>query len=281
MVRRLMSGTGISRRARRLMLWYPSRWRERYGEEFAAHMEQEYADKPRSFRRTFNVAVKGTRARFSSPLFQRTPFLTFRIGLAAASVFALAMLWNSHFGDVSMDTSYLVGIGNTSAPGKVSVFPVSLGSNTHDEVRLLSVKLIPLPGYLTPKLISARLVKQRGYPVSELSWPLKASSTTKLNARLVDLYTPPSGSGTQYVVYGVVGTRPHTLYATEGVSITYAHNGTTHSAEFYWAATDCVVSKRNSAASSWCSSQSNAAFMTLNKDLGIHADKYFRHGPEM
>jgi hypothetical protein len=276
-----MRETDLSRRARWLMQWYPSIWRERYGEEFAAHMEQEYADKPRSFRRTLNVAVKGTRARMTSPVFQRTPFLTFRVGLAATSVFALAFLWNVHYGNVSMDTSYLVGIGNTSTPGKVSVFPVSLDSNTHDEVRLLSVKLIPLAGYSTPKLIGARLAKQRGYPASELSWPLKTSSTTKLNAHLVDLYTPPSGFGTQYVVYGVVGARPHTLYATEGVSITYAHNGTTHSADFYWAATDCVVGKLSTAASSWCSSQSNAAFMTLNTDLGIHADKYFRHGPEM
>jgi hypothetical protein len=281
MVRRLMGEKVVSRRARRLMHWYPSRWRERYGEEFAAHMEQEYAEKPRSFRRTFNVAILGTRARFTSPVFQRTPFLTFRIGLAATAVLALALLWNSHFGAVSLDTSYVLGMGNASTPGKILVFPVSLGSNTHDEIRLLSVKLIPLPGYLTPKLIGARLVNQRGYPASELSWPLKTSSTTKLNARLVDLYTPPSGFGTQYVVYGVVGVQPHVLYATEGVSITYVHNGTTHSADFYWAATDCVVSTLNAAARNWCDSQSSTAFTTLNVDLGIHADKYFRHAPEM
>jgi hypothetical protein len=195
---------------------------------------------------------------------------------------ALALLWNNHFGNVSMDTSYLVGIGNTSTPGKVAVFPVSLGSNTHEEIRLLSIKLIPLPGYSTPKLVGARLVNQRGYPASELSWPLKARLTSQLRSRLVDLYTPPSGVGTQYVVYGVVGTRPHTLYAAEGVSITYAHNGVTHSADFYWAATDCVSSKLGTAATSWCSSQSQKAFTEVDHDHpGLHGENYFRHGPEM
>jgi hypothetical protein len=277
-----MSKTDISRRARRLLLWYPSAWRERYGDEFAAHMEQEYTDNPRSFGRTLDVVFKGTRARLTSPVFQRTPFLSFRIGLAAASLFALALLWNTHFGNVSMDTSYEVGIGNTSTPGAVSIFPVSLGSNTHVEVRLLSVKLIPLRGYLTPKLVGARLIKERGYPVSGVLWPLESTATTNLNAHLVDLYTPPSGVGTQYVEYGVVGTRPRTLYASEGVSITYAHNGVTHSANFYWAAADCVMSEINTAASNWCSSETNSAFQTLNSDLpGIHADNYFRHGPAM
>jgi hypothetical protein len=277
-----MSGANHSRRTRRLMLWYPRRWRERYGEEYTAHMEQEFADKPHSFHRSLDVAINGTRTRLTSPFFQQTPFLTLRVGLAAASVITLALLWNSHFGVVSLDTSYEVGTGSASTPGEVAVFPVSLGSNTHDEIRLLGVKLIPLPGYSTPKLVDARLSKSRGYPASELSWPLKASSTTELDAQPIDLYTPPSGFGTEYAVYGVVGTRPHTLYATEGVSITYTHNGTSHSANFYWATTDCVVRELNAAATRWCDAQSHAAFAALNADLpGIHANTYFRHGPEM
>lgn len=51
------------RRAKRLLRWYPPTWRERYGDEFVDHLEQEYADRPLDFRRSLNVAIKGLVAR--------------------------------------------------------------------------------------------------------------------------------------------------------------------------------------------------------------------------
>jgi hypothetical protein len=50
-------------RAARLLRWYPSAWRERYGEEFADHLEQEFADRRVDLRRSVNVAYKGLVAR--------------------------------------------------------------------------------------------------------------------------------------------------------------------------------------------------------------------------
>jgi hypothetical protein len=59
-----MSGTpNATRRAKRLLRWYPPSWRERYGEEFADHLEQEFADRPINLNRSFNVALKGLAAR--------------------------------------------------------------------------------------------------------------------------------------------------------------------------------------------------------------------------
>ena len=52
------------RRARRLLRWYPAAWRERYGEEFADHLEQEFSDRPIDLSRGVNVAYKGLIARF-------------------------------------------------------------------------------------------------------------------------------------------------------------------------------------------------------------------------
>lgn len=52
-----------TRRAERLLRWYPSAWRERYGEEFVDHLGQEFADRPVDHRRSFNVAYKGLVAR--------------------------------------------------------------------------------------------------------------------------------------------------------------------------------------------------------------------------
>jgi hypothetical protein len=50
-------------RANRLLRWYPSAWRERYGEEFADHLEQEFADRSVDFSRAVNIAYKGLVAR--------------------------------------------------------------------------------------------------------------------------------------------------------------------------------------------------------------------------
>jgi hypothetical protein len=48
-----------TRRAKRLLRWYPPAWRECYGEEFVDHLEQEFADRPIDFGRSVNVACKG------------------------------------------------------------------------------------------------------------------------------------------------------------------------------------------------------------------------------
>jgi hypothetical protein len=53
------------RRAMRLLRWYPPAWRERYGEEFVDHLEQELADQPINLGRTINIAYKGLVARVS------------------------------------------------------------------------------------------------------------------------------------------------------------------------------------------------------------------------
>jgi hypothetical protein len=50
-------------RARRLLRWYPPAWRERYGEEFVDHLEQEFADRPHDLGRSVNVIRKGVVAR--------------------------------------------------------------------------------------------------------------------------------------------------------------------------------------------------------------------------
>lgn len=59
------SNDNDARRATRLIRWYPSAWRERYGAEFADHLEQEFADRPVDLRRSANVAFKGLAARAS------------------------------------------------------------------------------------------------------------------------------------------------------------------------------------------------------------------------
>ena len=52
-----------TRRATRLLRWYPIAWRERYGEEFLDHLEQEFAERPHDRGRSVNIAYKGLVAR--------------------------------------------------------------------------------------------------------------------------------------------------------------------------------------------------------------------------
>jgi hypothetical protein len=63
-----------TRRATRLLRWYPTAWRDRFGEEFLDHLEQEFADRPHDRGRSVNVAYKGLVARVAN------------IGLSSATV---------------------------------------------------------------------------------------------------------------------------------------------------------------------------------------------------
>jgi hypothetical protein len=57
--------TPAERHAGRLLRWYPRAWRERYGEEFAELLMEEWSERPRCARRTANVMASGLVARLS------------------------------------------------------------------------------------------------------------------------------------------------------------------------------------------------------------------------
>jgi hypothetical protein len=57
--------TPAERHAARLLRWYPRPWRARYGEEFTELLMEEWADRPRSARRSANVMANGLMARLS------------------------------------------------------------------------------------------------------------------------------------------------------------------------------------------------------------------------
>jgi hypothetical protein len=73
MVAGMSSSEMTARRAKRLLLWYPKGWRERYGEEFADHLEQESLERPLDIRCVVNIARKGIVARFGDFGFASAP----------------------------------------------------------------------------------------------------------------------------------------------------------------------------------------------------------------
>ena len=90
------------RRVVRLLRWYPSSWRARYGEEFAELLLADVTEQPRSWRRAVDVAANGLLARCTNagltthelpPLEQiRRGVATLSCALAAFLTFGVAML---------------------------------------------------------------------------------------------------------------------------------------------------------------------------------------------
>ena len=97
-----MTSPALERSAARLLRWYPATWRTRYGDEFTELLLAEYAERPRSWRRTANVIGSGLLARLSglgltgfglSAADQARASLATLGGAAAAFlIFGLAML---------------------------------------------------------------------------------------------------------------------------------------------------------------------------------------------
>jgi hypothetical protein len=91
-----------AKRARRLLRWYPRPWRERYGEEFVDHLEQEFEDRPRNLARSINVVRKGVVARLgdvglsnsvSTPGAQSRAALGTSVALVALTTVVMVDFW--------------------------------------------------------------------------------------------------------------------------------------------------------------------------------------------
>jgi hypothetical protein len=95
-------GSAETTRVRRLLLWYPRDWRDRYGDEFAELLVAEQAEQGPSWRRGVNVAATGLRARLAGAGLAGHPMhpaAAARAGLAtfascaAASGLVGAVMW--------------------------------------------------------------------------------------------------------------------------------------------------------------------------------------------
>jgi hypothetical protein len=100
---RVNSDLHDARRAMRLLRWYPSAWRERYGEEFVDHLEQEFAERHSDLGRSINVVRKGVVARLgdiglsdseANPVAQSRAALGTGVALVALMVVVMVDFWS-------------------------------------------------------------------------------------------------------------------------------------------------------------------------------------------
>ncbi len=83
-----------ARRAERLVRWYPRAWRKRYGDEFVELLVADIVERPKSWRRTADVALNGLAARFGQGglVHGLEPARRARTGLAAVAAASATFL---------------------------------------------------------------------------------------------------------------------------------------------------------------------------------------------
>jgi hypothetical protein len=138
-------------------------------------------------------------------------------------------------------------------PGEVAVFSAPLLSYTNLVVTLLSARLIPVPGFPTPRLAHLAMLgsSDNGYPAGTSGWPPRRHFTLNSSVRIslrpfhgdrVDTAIPKKGAGLPpTVLYGVVGERPHTVYATAGLELTYRYGGSDYTIPVYQGGAACLI----------------------------------------
>lgn len=166
-----MSRTGADRRARRLLRWYPRRWRARYGDEFAQLLIDDISDRPHSWRRTLDVAQSGLAVRLARP--SSRSILATALGLLGVSAFLLAYRpW------ASMSTAQAARALERRLSSASGAHALGLGHASTDPYRCTRTAGPPAPGepawtYLCVDAVHSRqsgfFVLTRGDRIAEIS----------------------------------------------------------------------------------------------------------------
>jgi hypothetical protein len=167
-----LSRAGADRRARRLLRWYPRRWRARYGVEFAQLLIDDISDRPHSWRRTLDVARSGLAVRLARPLSSRSILAT-ALGLLGVSAFLVAYRpW------ASMSSAQAARALERRLSSAGGAHALGLGHTITDPYRCTHTVGLPAPGepawtYLCVDAVhpgeSGFFVLTRGDTIAEIS----------------------------------------------------------------------------------------------------------------
>jgi hypothetical protein len=143
-------------RALRLLRWYPPSWRDRYGEEFVDHLEQEFKERPSNLGRSVNVMRKGVVARLgdvgladsvAAPGAQSRAALGTSVALAALMVVVMVDFWSR---------AMLVWSGRTYHPIPVSATTGTLTVAVALVLVVLTVTLIVVATCVVRQILRGR-----------------------------------------------------------------------------------------------------------------------------
>lgn len=209
------------RQALSYLRWYPAKWRERYGEEFVAHLEDELEEQPVSYGRGLNIVLHGVTTRFR---LDRGFRWTTSVALAVAMVAALVI------GVLASEVNYAAlplsmhnegGAGMPTRPKTVNNFNFRFTNRSSVRIRLLHVSLIGYKDYPVPRLVR---VDVDVHHQKELGVDLPSTTPGLVPAigRSVVL-----GNDDSIVASMVAPLKGH-LYGVEGLTLQYVRKGVTH-----------------------------------------------------
>jgi hypothetical protein len=223
----------ITKRAQWYLRWFPRVWRERYGEEFTAHMESELLEHPSNPSRTLNVVLHGVLTRFS---LQRAFRRAIEATLAAAitTTVVLAVVAAQHVAPaLALTSGYgnaLGGVGIPTTASQVTDLAFTFTSKTRSSIRITSITLKGLPGLATPLVVGVDLERHPSELANMGGWPIVPPKTSLVTAKEL----VPAIGRTVTLAHGNtfwVGLRtPHvgSAYVISGLIVTYEHLGSTH-----------------------------------------------------
>ena len=262
--------SATSKRAKGYLRWYPSAWRERYGEEFVAHLEAELLERPVSLARTADIVAHGFLARLS---FQRGLRITLRSAAAVvlvilATVGAVAL--SHYWATVTITSGYNGGVGGEgvfAAPSQVNDVAFNFSTHSRVAIRITSVKVIPVRGFLAPEVVGVAFAPHASELLNGRGWPIQLPESATVQAQGK---TPPvQALGTTITLARTnalwLGLRVQSLghaYAVEKVSVTYELRGVSHTMTIDQSkAPDviCASSSHSGQIPVWCSQEIQAA----------------------
>ena len=170
------SNAATVRRATKLTRWYSPQWRERYGDEFIAHMEQELRDRPSDFGRTWNIACHGLLNRIET--WSRFRFVA-SLSSVAAVVIAVAVFLASlsSVAPVRLTPGSrgmgIVSVGLVSGPKEVTDLSFNFSTPKPTSVKILSVGVVTLPGFTSPEVIGVDFASHPSFLANIHGWPLR------------------------------------------------------------------------------------------------------------
>ncbi len=261
-----VEASSTNKRAQSYLRWYPSKWRERYGEEFVAHLESELAERPFSLARTSDIVAHGLLTRLS---FQDGLRLILRAAIAAivitgATLAAIAL--TNRVAPVTITSGYdgaVSGVGLFAPPSEVNDVSVNFSTHSRAAIRITSVTLEALPGFHAPLLVgvdferhSSDLANARGWPIQ---FPKGSSAVAGIHLNVVKaIGTSVKLARTNALWLGLRAPKLGRAYAVDKVRVTYEMHGASYTMVINQSSNPdviCSSRSRDSAIPTWCSNE--------------------------
>ena len=255
-------------RARGYLRWYPSAWRERYGEEFVAHLESEIEERPASMSRVVNVVLHGVVTRFRLQPLWRWVAGIISVVVIAVTVVLVVIAYESFPPPLALTGTNTSSMGLQTSPTKLNSFTFNFRGPRGEAIRIVSAKLLGVAGTELPAIAGVDFTN-RQVDIMDPGWPAtfpKGTVSGSARVHLIDaLNSPLTLSKNDSLVVAFRTPLPQRLYGVEGITLTYVHNS--HHYQFTLSngatpVTFCTVPWRGRFSSEWCDARSAAAAAT-------------------